>query len=458
MMVTTSYDTVKRYSNKSRNSSGMSFWKTIFFIVLLAFINLLSISIAKAWGNEYPKINQFCPNFELKNGAYFKDKKRSLKDFQGEFVILDFWNAGCGVCLASFPKTDALQSKFRGKVRIVLVGRLDKEKSVVKLFERSKLQNSLNLSIAYDSTLYRRFVHFGAPHLIWIDKNGIVKAITTSEDLTEQNISHFINEEKFSFIDRSFDGHANFVKSTILKREMRNGGNETDFVFRSVFSIWKPGMNEGFREINGVSSKTYSKKGIYMLKFPLITLYNVAFFGTASPPISTYRKPVFELADTSIFEYDIDKNTGLYSYTLQVPIDSFYEREMKRIMQNDLTNYFPYRANIEKRMLPCYVLKVVNGDLASAKLKPDSTKKPKWEKYIGGYITSVTVDNLISLLEIGIQNDRRIINETAIEEKISIQINTPLNDVHEVRKQLNAYGLDLEFTKRNLDVLVIKDD
>ena len=126
------------------------------------------------------------PDFQLEVQNYSK-KNVSLSDFKGQWLILDFWNRYCGVCIKSFPKMDSLQRTFDGRLKIILSGYTGSkmsrqgsdDKMIREIYERNRLSNHLDLTVAFDSVLFDRYDIYATPYLIVVDPKGNVRAITT---------------------------------------------------------------------------------------------------------------------------------------------------------------------------------------------------------------------------------------------------------------------------------------
>jgi|GEM_PF-3871412 len=58
------------------------------------------------------------PDFELR----VNNKKTSLQDYSGRWLILDFWAQSCRACFDTFPKANQMQLKFHDNLDWVLVG------------------------------------------------------------------------------------------------------------------------------------------------------------------------------------------------------------------------------------------------------------------------------------------------------------------------------------------------
>src|ERR1700676_1001933 len=124
---------------------------------------------------NYPEIGKHCPDFELNGIVNYAVKKASLKDFKGQWIILEFWSSHCVSCLKRMPELDSLQKKFRKQIQFILVGyNGEKEdKPIRNLYEKYRIKYNLNLVNAYDSALFDRLGVGAVPPLFWIDNKVI---------------------------------------------------------------------------------------------------------------------------------------------------------------------------------------------------------------------------------------------------------------------------------------------
>ena len=131
--------------------------------------------------------------------------KASLSDFKGRLIILDFWATWCGSCIHALPKLDSLQKSFGRNLKLLLVNNKSTGDNLAKvqaLFKRMKEHTGKTIAlttILNDTLTQKLFPHQLLPHYIWIDKNGRVLAITSSEMVTSANIQSALRGEPLSF-------------------------------------------------------------------------------------------------------------------------------------------------------------------------------------------------------------------------------------------------------------------
>ena len=150
--------------------------------------------------NAYPEVGKPCPDFHFKDVEHYSKKSISLKDFKGRWLLLDFWNRYCSVCLNRMPGTDSLGARFSKQVTFLLVGytgsrythRSD-NKPIHELYGKLRERLHIDLPIAYDSVLFHRFDIGACPYMVIVDPKGIVRGITTQ--LTEQNIKDLLSNK-----------------------------------------------------------------------------------------------------------------------------------------------------------------------------------------------------------------------------------------------------------------------
>ena len=61
---------------------------------------------------KFPDARPGCPAPDIDNGTWFNSDSKSLRDFRGQYVLLDFWFIGCGPCERDFPTVKMANNIF----------------------------------------------------------------------------------------------------------------------------------------------------------------------------------------------------------------------------------------------------------------------------------------------------------------------------------------------------------
>lgn len=425
------------------------------FILLLFTISYFQPGKIFAQTN-YPEIGKPFPGLDLTNIEHYKRRNATAEDLKGHFLILDFWNKYCSACIKNFPKTDKLYDKYKDKLSIILVGR--DEEGIKPLYKRISEKQNLHLPFCFDSTLYNRVVFAGAPHLVWIDKGGIVKAITSSTALTDENIQAFIEDRKFAFQDRSFAAQQSrwtYNKSVPYLVD-GNGGESANFLYRSLIS-------EADVKTPVEALPVYIgdvRDGKYEGMTNLGELYLAAYFGAIllTPDTAMYGNywhwPVLQVKDPSVFELNRITRKGFYFYSLMVPESKSEAGYLMNNIQSDLKRWFGYNVVIEDSMMPYWSLtrKGPGNDL-----EPDSLNVVFSFDRVRLAVNNLPMLEVLRLIFSYHQMGPPFVDETGIEGNISLDMEADFTKIDDLKRALNKKGLDLKLSKKMMKVLVIKD-
>jgi thiol-disulfide isomerase/thioredoxin len=84
--------------------------------------------------------------FEL---STLQGDRRSLDDYRGNWIVLNFWATWCPPCRMEMPSLDQLQEAFRGKPLTVLTVNVQQKASTIRQFKRNY---GFDLPILLDET------------------------------------------------------------------------------------------------------------------------------------------------------------------------------------------------------------------------------------------------------------------------------------------------------------------
>lgn len=415
-----------------------------------------------------------------------------LEEFRGKWLILDFWETYCIACIAAMPRLYELQKQFEEDLNIVMVTRTG-AKEVNAFQEKSTIAKGTDFKfIINDMILNQLFPHRVLPHEVWVDPMGIVRAITSAEEVNEENIKLMLGAN---------------VTELSLKREdmawsrerMSESNAESDILFRSVLKGYDPTapqsgwLNRGASTIWEDSVRHHMIDHAYFSNYTPIRLFYTVYMlwknhvaGNINPNriALEIKDPLIEKqyanADLKIpfgtpkFPYmkweneEDHKRDNLYSYDLSLP-EFISDTVVYKYIFEDLNRYFPIKARIEKRHVPVLVMTVNNEYKDKRIVKSKGGKPNTWvndeEIKIRNYPMSMFMEKLNKMYS------KIIVDETKIKDNIDITINfknSPFLDRRQglvlnmltfdeeiFKSELAKFGLDLKEEKRWVEMLVI---
>jgi thiol-disulfide isomerase/thioredoxin/outer membrane lipoprotein-sorting protein len=126
---------------------------------------------AKEQDEEEPKppvpLGKRAPNFTVKTLA---GEKRSLTDFRGKVVLIDFWATWCPPCRKGLPETQAFAKKY-GKRGLAVLAISDEDAKTVSPFIKSN-HYTFPTYLDADSKMSTRYKIEAIPTVVILDKTG----------------------------------------------------------------------------------------------------------------------------------------------------------------------------------------------------------------------------------------------------------------------------------------------
>jgi len=411
--------------------------------------------------SDYPQVGRACPDFQIRNISYFPKKEAALTDFNGKWLVIDFWNKHCGACVASFPKTSQLQKIFGEQVQFMLVGIQDSDGEMETIYNKFRKRFKLALPCAFDSSLAKRFDIGPCPYIIVIDKEGIVQAITTSIDSNAvASLLKGDHPNLFTALRKHQDNTDGYTIPYDPARPyliLGNGGIDSEYLFRSVLTQWNASRHKVYIP-NGID-ETLKEGRFQILGADLQRLYRFAFFGRDNIVDDFnygkyYPTLILEVRDPAKFSYSYVESKNIYSYSLSVPQKIATPLRFKEMMQADLKNYFGFNAKVEDRLCSCW--KLVSTP-KGRKLLPSKGGTVYFKQVPHVHVESRNWPFAEFLSLIRRCTDDIVLDETGIQSNIDMSMDFIDTDFDDLKKALNSLGLDLVKAKRTMKVLVITD-
>jgi len=326
------------------------------------------------------------------------------------------------------------------------------------------------------------FEHFkinGLPFTVIIDPSGIVKVITHA--LSKDLIQDLIDGKPPVFEDVSVAAKAANGKTKIpYDRSVPflingNGGSaRSDYLFHSALSHWNPGVTKAadfhFYFPPYCSSGSDIREDLFgrleMMKSSLGDLYQTAYFGGFNtrqldklyPGVPIWLNPILQIKDSSLFSYNWVSGKNLFCYSAVVPPEKCTKEFMLSVMQNDLHNYFGYRASIEMRKMPCYLLVISDAGLANnLKTKGGKAEVEETVRRLGYKATNIPMDQFFTAIEGYAGSPQPFIDETGIKTNVDFAFEAPYGSLEGTNKALEKLGLKIVKVEKEMKVLVIRD-
>lgn len=393
---------------------------TIFFVFF----------VLNVFGQSGSKIGKESPELSFSKIINYDKPSAKLTDFKSKVVILDFWATWCAPCIKSFPHLEELQDKFKADLQIITI--TDESEDRIEKFLSKR---DLNLPIVIDTKkeIASHFPYESIPHSVIIDKNGIVRAITTSSELTEDLIKQVINNKPITVEEKR--EVINFDPSKPLS------GNE-NLIYQITITPYQEGLPSMSSPNGGVGP--YSNRRIFATNISPRPLYEVAYQFPAG------TKTIIEVEDMAKFKWD---KQNLICFELIVPEEMGDQRF--EIMQNYLRLLFNYDAAVEQRLRPVKVLKPING--AKINISPSEKTSESTKRHGGSGLSmkNSKIETLAIFLEE--QLNKPIIDETGLTGNYDLEMPWYHEDPEQIHSELKKIGLELIDDERKIDVLVISD-
>jgi thiol-disulfide isomerase/thioredoxin len=427
-------------------------------LILSIAINMATASLlfSQKQVEDYPVIGKRCPDIVLENIKFFEKQEFRLEGQRGKWLLLDFWTKGCSACFSSFPKLNELNSTFSGQLQVILIGNNGKRtnKGIEGLFEKFRNKQRLTLPVAYDSTIFERFGIYTVPHVVIVDPEGIVRAVTYGNSLTHDKISRMLKAERVDFqIKRN-----RFEELKLSTGDV--GLDETlqcsEMISGSMITPWDK-VNEriSIPRATNFSSECFEVKGA-----SLIELYRLAYIGMAawwnidSMYSSVSYKPVIEVQNDSALAIDEETGKGRFNYMVKRPPGNLDKGYFQNTLRQDLVRTFAFQASIEDRSIEVWMLRCYQH--AKSRLKTKGGESKKSGDISGIELVNLPVSRLIDAIKSRHQNQPPILDKTGIKGNIDIKLDALLTDFNSIREALRRNGLVLEKGHAQMKTLVLR--
>jgi len=425
-------------------------------------------------------VGEQVPDLSFTNLLNYKEEKARLSDFKGKAVLIDFWALFCQPCIAQFPKLQALQHKYGEQLQIIAVTN-DSLHQIQSFFEKidylgTRLLTATQSSNHENDSLFFAFPHKYIPHYVWIDKKGVLRAVTGYEEVGEKNIVAFINGEDFPFKSKQGELITN-SEHPALYNYQESGMTERLMLNDSIAGLISYSMLAGYNKKYPPSCSIdcggiYNERRLRIWNLPLTTMMRMACGKLDPDPTKLQLIPLprtfFNIRDsarlhklTVMFTEAPDTTQDMYCYDLIIEKKGM--RMLQDRMKDDMYRYFGVRGVNIKKKIWCYILTLKDSSLLKTKGGDTFVDANMYYLKLKNAPFAAFVEHLRSYNEGGKPTFYRgiesavIVDETGLASSVDMDITSPMNNIPALNNVLHKYGLVLTAGERYVDVILIED-
>ena len=418
-----------------------------------------SPGLEEEWGaistsSDTLKIGDHIPSgIEFSEVLQYDSDKLRLDDYKGKYVILEFWAPTCTASIASLPEMDRIQEEYGDRLAVLPIT-VFPGKPILDLFQGYDFMEGVDLPLIVNETSLRKsFPHVVIPHIVILDQQGKIIAITGQEDLSPANLKALLDEDKVLFRTK-VDTDIQLPKTERLISGSPQLKNKNIW-YQSAMTGFIPGVTGSLiQNFTGMSH-------IRIVNMELIYYYQLAYsernltdyFGRNRIDRIGFD-PDELITEKMGLDYEEWKAEGthVFGYELIAPpnVNAY------RLMREDLKRFFPHiEASVEMKKKMVYAIVQAEG-----KSFPKSIGAERNYKVGGGTVemTNYPLEGFVYHMNAMFWSKKSepLIDLTGIDYPIDLKLKVRLSDPESLREALRENGLDLIKREEEIPVLVMR--
>lgn len=366
-------------------------------------------------------------------------------------MILDFGTTTCSPCIKSLKLLDALLPQFSEDLQVFFVTKEPKE-TVDRFLARSPIGKGLHIPvIATDTVLHDSFPHIAQPHSVWIDRQGVVKAITDHHYINNETLQALVQGVDFSDWQVKQEYTYDYQRSVLeLNKQNFNEKTSPSRWYSSFISNQIPGiLSRGQKTYIDSANQRVSVSALNLSIAEMYASLHKLAWGLYFFP----NHIVMEVAEPQRYYYHVDHHDFLpewnrqntYCYEMTFPLALPEEERTKRVIQQ-LNWYFGIDVVLKEIKRECWVLTRDHSGRGR--------NQPTQNTETGRRVTLYQLHTHINQLT----NHVPMISELKGTSDTLMKISeTAYQDVNLLNEQLAPYGLIVNVEERELKTLFIKE-
>lgn len=420
--------------------------KKITGTVLLFFTVILSLS---AQTKQRISIGEKIPNIRYNEVIHYTGTSIELSDFQSKAIILNLWNTRCEMAIKAMIAMDSIQQTHPDDLVVLGVSgesaeRINQYIDTHTLIKRIRLPNVVN-----DTITNKLIPHWVEPLLIYIDKGGVVKAISAFNNYQAENVLKLIRGDDLNLPDDTDETPVNIknaIDPLIFNDYTNRKNNMLSYSYVSNYQDNVSSRGGENRNKNGVVR-------IFATNLALTDIYAMAYLGVSYRDSIFYPNITIRRRDTKHYITHSNDIKDTFCFE-QISRDSSVESAREKVPQL-LDNSLGLTSSLTRENVKCWILREIKNSTIQKQL----ANKKKGETYESDgifYCKNGTVMGLIPTINIKMLTPIPIYNELG-RKRVTFKMPLTYHDRETMDKALNEYGLELVEEMKSIPIITLLD-
>lgn len=392
-------------------------------IISTAFILASAIS----FGQGLVKIGDKAPKYYFTKIVNSPITELDISDLKGKPTIFAFWGTWCAPCIPEMINLGKLQKRFGDKVQIIGVSNDNEQKLKTFLLKRpSKIWFASDPS----NNLWNIFGLQTAGHTVLIDKNNNVVGVSETEKIDSAVINNLITSNQLNLSE---------------DRGTKKLAENQDPVKLDSTTLYSFVLQPELKGITPMMKQprlgAFAKRRITIINLTPEVILREAY------DISLSEKIIYPTKEDSV-------RSNQNSYCVDFIVSDNDKADLKALFQNELNKHLPVKAEIQKKIIACYVLRAIVGKQILIK---QSTKSGNEFSFNGLEFSGkgVLIKSFVSYLENELSYP--VYDATGLSKYYDIDFSrNNVEPLKSTKESLAKLGLELVKGQKEMDVLVIK--
>ncbi len=381
---------------------------------------------ALSFGQGLVKIGDKAPKYYLNKIVNSPNTELDISDLKGKPTILAFWGTWCAPCVPEMINLGKLQKKISDKLQIIGVSNDNEQKLKTFLLKRpSKIWFASDPS----NNLWNIFDVQTAGHTVLIDKNNNVVGATQTEKVDSTVINDLISSNQLTISeDRG-------AKRLAENQDPVKLDSTTLYSF-----VLQPELKGITPMMKQPRTGAFGKRRITIINLAPEVILREAY------DISISTKVVYPTQQDSL-------TSTQNPFCIDFIVSGNDKSALKTLFQNELNNHLPVKAEIQKKSIPCYILRPIEGKPILIKQSTKSGNEFSFNGLeFGG--EGVVIKSFVSYLENELNYP--IYDATGLVKYYDIDFKrNNIEPLQSTKEGLAKLGLELAKDQKEMDVLVI---